>query len=100
MDDNFVSRIQCNHHPDDGMAQQIFRQEALYDSFHISVYSESPSAVWPAESCFRVLQGIGGGALQTCRSLYFETFAKHGMAMAIFGVGIMFGPIIAAEADH
>lgn len=46
---------------------------------------------------FRVLQGIGGGALQPLsQSILFETFPKkqHGMAMAIFGVGIMFGPII------
>jgi MFS transporter, DHA2 family, multidrug resistance protein len=46
---------------------------------------------------FRVLQGIGGGALQPLsQSILLETFPKkqHGMAMAIFGVGIMFGPII------
>ena len=46
---------------------------------------------------FRVLQGMGGGALQPIsQSVLLETFPKkqHGMAMAIFGVGIMFGPII------
>ncbi len=46
---------------------------------------------------FRVLQGIGGGALQPIsQSILLETFPpkQHGMAMAIFGVGIMFGPII------
>jgi DHA2 family multidrug resistance protein len=46
---------------------------------------------------FRVLQGIGGGALQPLsQSILLETFPQkqHGMAMAIFGVGIMFGPII------
>jgi DHA2 family multidrug resistance protein len=46
---------------------------------------------------FRVLQGIGGGALQPIsQSILLETFPRkqHGMAMAIFGVGIMFGPII------
>jgi DHA2 family multidrug resistance protein len=46
---------------------------------------------------FRVLQGIGGGALQPLsQSILLETFPRkqHGMAMAIFGIGIMFGPII------
>src|SRR4030065_1503389 len=46
---------------------------------------------------FRILQGIGGGALQPSpQSILLETFPRkqHGMAMAIFGVGIMFGPII------
>jgi len=46
---------------------------------------------------FRIIQGIGGGALQPLsQSILLEAFppAQHGMAMAIFGIGIMFGPII------
>jgi MFS transporter, DHA2 family, multidrug resistance protein len=46
---------------------------------------------------FRILQGIGGGGLQPLsQSILLETFpvAQHGMAMAIFGIGVMFGPII------
>jgi len=46
---------------------------------------------------FRVLQGIGGGALQPIsQSILLETFPphQHGMAMAVFGIGIMFGPIM------
>jgi DHA2 family multidrug resistance protein len=46
---------------------------------------------------FRILQGIGGGALQPIsQSILLETFPpkQHGMAMALFGVGIMFGPIV------
>jgi DHA2 family multidrug resistance protein len=46
---------------------------------------------------FRVLQGAGGGALQPIsQAILLETFPpyQHGMAMAIFGIGIMFGPII------
>ena len=46
---------------------------------------------------FRVLQGISGGSLQPIsQSILLETFPpkQHGMAMAIYGVGIMFGPII------
>jgi MFS transporter, DHA2 family, multidrug resistance protein len=46
---------------------------------------------------FRIVQGIGGGALQPlCQAILFEAFppAEYGMAMAMFGVGIMFGPIV------
>jgi MFS transporter, DHA2 family, multidrug resistance protein len=46
---------------------------------------------------FRVIQGLGGGALQPLsQSILMESFPpeKHGAAMAIFGVGVMFGPII------
>jgi DHA2 family multidrug resistance protein len=46
---------------------------------------------------FRVLQGIGGGGLQPIsQAILLETFppAEYGMAMAIFGVGVLFGPII------
>jgi len=51
----------------------------------------------PVLILFRVLQGIGGGGLQPLsQSILLETYPreKHGMAMAIFGMGIMFGPII------
>lgn len=56
-------------------------------------------SAWNLQSLvvFRVLQGIGGGALQPIsQSILLETFPprQHGIAMAIFGVGIMFGPII------
>jgi len=46
---------------------------------------------------FRIMQGIGGGGLQPLsQSILLETFPRkqHGIAMAIFGIGIMFGPII------
>ncbi|HTX04081.1 MAG TPA: DHA2 family efflux MFS transporter permease subunit, partial [Candidatus Acidoferrales bacterium] len=46
---------------------------------------------------FRVLQGIGGGALQpTAQSILFESYPpeKRGNAMAIFGLGAMVGPAI------
>ena len=45
---------------------------------------------------FRVLQGIGGGALQPLsQAILLESFPpkEHGIAMAIFGIGAMFGPI-------
>jgi DHA2 family multidrug resistance protein len=46
---------------------------------------------------YRVLQGIGGGALQpTAQAILFETYPpeKRGAAMAIFGLGAMVGPAI------
>ncbi len=46
---------------------------------------------------WRIVQGIGGGALQpTAQAIMFETYppAKRGSAMAIFGMGAMVGPAI------
>ncbi len=46
---------------------------------------------------YRVLQGLGGGALQpTAQAILFETYPpeKRGAAMAIFGLGAMVGPAI------
>jgi len=46
---------------------------------------------------FRVLQGLSGGGLQPLsQSVLLETFPpkKHGTAMAAFGLGIIFAPII------
>jgi len=56
-------------------------------------------SAWSLKSLifFRIIQGIGGGGLQPIsQSILLETFPRkqHGMAMAIFGIGIMFGPII------
>src|SRR5512138_2044583 len=46
---------------------------------------------------FRIIQGAAGGALiPISQAILMETFPPHqrGMAMAIFGIGAMFGPII------
>jgi len=56
-------------------------------------------SAWSLESLvfFRIIQGIGGGALQPLsQSILLETFPphQHGTAMAAFGIGIMFGPIV------
>ena len=45
----------------------------------------------------RILQGIGGGVLQpTAQAVLMESFPfeKRGQAMAVFGMGIIFAPII------
>ncbi len=45
----------------------------------------------------RILQGIGGGALQPIsQAILLETFPKeeHGMAMAMFGMGVVLAPTI------
>jgi MFS transporter, DHA2 family, multidrug resistance protein len=46
---------------------------------------------------WRIVQGIGGGALiTTSQALLFESFPPReiGMAMALFGVGVMVGPTL------
>ncbi len=46
---------------------------------------------------FRILQGLGGGALlSTAQSTLYEVFPprEYGIAMAIFGMGIMVGPTL------
>ena len=46
---------------------------------------------------FRIMQGLGGGALQPIsQAILVESFPieKRGMAMAIFGIGVVFAPII------
>ena len=46
---------------------------------------------------YRVLQGIGGGALQpTAQAILFESYPpeRRGQAMALFGLGAMVGPAI------
>jgi DHA2 family multidrug resistance protein len=73
-----------------------------YLIFSISLFTCSSfmcGSSWNLQSLvfFRILQGMGGGALQPIsQAILLETFPphQHGMAMAIFGIGIMFGPII------
>ena len=46
---------------------------------------------------FRVLQGLGGGALQpVSQAILVESFPreKQGMAMAVFGMGVVVAPVI------
>ncbi len=46
---------------------------------------------------FRILQGLGGGAMQPiAQAILVESFPreKQGMAMAVYGMGVVFAPII------
>ncbi len=87
--------------PMTGWLSRLFGRKK-YLIFSISLFTLSSflcGISWSLQSLvfFRILQGIGGGALQPIsQSVLLETFPpkQHGMAMAIFGVGIMFGPII------
>lgn len=87
--------------PMTGWLSRIFGRKR-YLIFSIALFTASSflcGSAWSLQSLvfFRIMQGIGGGALQPIsQSILLETFPQrqHGMAMAIFGVGIMFGPII------
>lgn len=55
----------------------------------------APSLGWLI--AFRVLQGLGGGGLQpTSQSILMESFPpeKHGQAMAMYGIGVVFAPVL------
>src|SRR5690349_18215640 len=46
---------------------------------------------------FRIIQGLGGGALQPIsQAILRETFPreKQGMAMAVYGMGVVFAPVL------
>jgi len=87
--------------PISGWLSRLFGRK-LYLILSISLFTFSSfmcGSAWNLESLifFRVLQGAGGGGLQPLsQAILLETFPpyQHGMAMAIFGVGTMFGPII------
>jgi DHA2 family multidrug resistance protein len=87
--------------PMTGWLSRLFGRKR-YLIFSIAMFTVSSllcGSAWNLQSLvfFRILQGIGGGALQPIsQSILLETFPQrqHGMAMAIFGVGIMFGPIV------
>lgn len=87
--------------PMTGWLGRVFGRKR-YFLFSISLFTVSSflcGSAWNLQSLifFRILQGIGGGAMQPMsQAILLETFppAQHGMAMAVFGIGIMFGPIV------
>jgi DHA2 family multidrug resistance protein len=87
--------------PMTGWLSRLFgRKRYLISSISLFTFSSLMcGSSWNLQSLvfFRILQGIGGGALQPIsQAILLESFPphQHGMAMAIFGIGIMFGPII------
>lgn len=87
--------------PMTGWLSKLFGRKR-YLIFSISLFTASSflcGAAWSLASLifFRIVQGVGGGSLQPLsQSILLEEFPreKHGTAMAIFGMGAMFGPII------
>lgn len=87
--------------PISGWLSRFFGRKR-YLIFSIALFTFSSflcGSAWSLGSLifFRVIQGVGGGALQPLsQAILFETFPveQRGMAMSIFGIGIMFGPII------
>ncbi|MFV1957678.1 MAG: DHA2 family efflux MFS transporter permease subunit, partial [bacterium] len=64
-----------------------------------TVSSFMAGAAWSFQSLifFRVMQGLGGGGLiPVSQAILLEAFPReeHGIAMAIFGMGVMVGPIM------
>ncbi len=87
--------------PITGWLSKVFGRKR-YLIFSIALFTISSffcGSAWSLASLvvFRIFQGVGGGALQPIsQSILLESFPpkQHGMAMAVFGVGIMFGPIV------
>ncbi|MBF0619489.1 MAG: DHA2 family efflux MFS transporter permease subunit [Candidatus Omnitrophica bacterium] len=87
--------------PISGWLSRVFgrKRYLLFSIILFTVSSLLCGLAWslPALIFFRVLQGIGGGALQPIsQSILLETFPpkEHGMAMAVFGIGVIFAPIL------
>ncbi|MBN2655297.1 MAG: DHA2 family efflux MFS transporter permease subunit [Nitrospirae bacterium] len=87
--------------PMTGWLSRIFgrKRYLIFSIILFTVSSFMCGAAWNLQSLifFRILQGLGGGAMQPIsQSILLETFPQrqHGIAMAVFGIGIMFGPII------
>ncbi len=84
-----------------GWLARVFGRKR-YLLFSIALFTVSSlfcGMAWSLSSLifFRVLQGIGGGALQPIsQTILLETFPpkEHGMAMAVFGIGVIFAPIL------
>ncbi len=87
--------------PITGWLASIFGRKR-YLIFSIVVFTVSSLACGAAPSLeilvlARILQGLGGGGLQPLsQAILLEAFpvAEHGMAMAVFGMGVVFAPIL------
>jgi DHA2 family multidrug resistance protein len=87
--------------PITGWLSSVFGRKR-YLIFSITLFTVSSLACGAAPSlellvAARILQGLGGGGLQPLsQAILLEAFpvAEHGMAMAVFGMGVIFAPIL------
>jgi MFS transporter, DHA2 family, multidrug resistance protein len=78
------------------LGRKIFYATSLALFTVASLLCGTAHSIWVLVT-YRIIQGIGGGALQpTAQAILFETFPveRRGAAMAIFGMGAMVGPAI------
>ncbi|MHB1459322.1 MAG: DHA2 family efflux MFS transporter permease subunit [Armatimonadota bacterium] len=87
--------------PATGWLSMLFGRKRFYMScvaaFALASVMCGMATSLPMLVFFRVVQGLGGGALQPIsQAILLETFPlrKRGMGMAIFGIGVVFAPII------
>ena len=87
--------------PATGWLSRVFGRKRFYmtcvAAFSIAslICGFAPSLMWLV--FFRIVQGLAGGALQPIsQAILWETFPvrKRGMGMAIFGIGVIFAPIV------
>jgi DHA2 family multidrug resistance protein len=87
--------------PITGWLASVFGRKR-YLIFSITIFTASSLLCGAAPSLeilvlARILQGLGGGGLQPLsQAILLETFPvkEHGMAMAVFGMGVVFAPIL------
>lgn len=87
--------------PITGWLASVFGRKR-YLIFSITVFTLSSLLCGAAPSLevlviARILQGLGGGGLQPLsQAILLEAFpvAEHGVAMAVFGMGVVFAPIL------
>jgi len=87
--------------PATGWFSQIFGRKRFYMTC-VALFAGSSLLCGLAASLqwlviFRIVQGLGGGALQPIsQAILLETFPlrRRGMGMAIFGIGVVFAPVI------
>jgi len=87
--------------PITGWLSSVFGRKR-YLLFSLTVFTLSSLACGAAPTLeililARILQGLGGGGLQPLsQAILLETFpvVEHGMAMAVFGMGVVMAPIV------
>jgi len=84
-----------------GWLSSLFGRKRFYMTcvalFTVSSFLCGLAPSLPLLVLFRILQGAGGGALQPIsQAILVESFPKHkqGMAMAIYGMGVVVAPIL------